>query len=80
VSWAPGVGDGRAWQPVPIPPPARSRAVPGGTWGSPSGCGPVGGPGSVGAMAGHGRAVGSWRLTLLWHRWAGAEPSAGLSS
>ena len=27
------------------------------------------GPGSVGPMAGQGRAVGSWRLALLWHHW-----------
>ena len=35
----------------------------------PHACGSAGWPGSVGPMAGHCRAVRSWRPALLWHRW-----------
>jgi len=33
------------------------------------GHGPLGRPGSMGPMAGQGRAVGSWRAALLRRRW-----------
>jgi len=33
------------------------------------GCGPAGGPGSVGLTASQGRAAGSWTLALLCHGW-----------